>query len=164
MQRKQTVTSLGILLAFPLFRAQLIFKGQIREIAVAFVGGRAPPTYSDWTVEVAVRGSRWELYFGEASPSGLALGYKDANSHDSVRRGPLLDTAKDGSQDSMRAHVVGGASGRLGAGRTGKGGVCACVHPRTNESVCFHFVVETGRRNSKKKKNSKKNTDIKMQI
>lgn len=36
---------------------------------MAFVGGRAPPTYSDWTTGLGVRGSRWELYFGEASPS-----------------------------------------------------------------------------------------------
>lgn len=48
---------------------------------MAFVGGRAPPTYSDWTTELGVRRSRWELYFGEASPSRTGLGPSDYNSH-----------------------------------------------------------------------------------
>lgn len=52
------------------------------EIAVAFVGGRAPPTYSDWTTALGVRGFRWELYFGEASPSRTGLGERDYSSHD----------------------------------------------------------------------------------
>lgn len=49
---------------------------------MAFVGGRAPPTYSDWTMGLGVRGSRWELYFGEASPSRTGLGDWDYSSHD----------------------------------------------------------------------------------
>lgn len=70
------------------FRAQLIFlTGRYGEIAVAFVGGRAPPTYSDWTTGLGVRGSRWELYFGEASPSPTRLGGRDYNSHDAPGAG-----------------------------------------------------------------------------
>lgn len=53
---------------------------------MAFVGGRAPPTYSDWTTGLGVRGSRWELYFGEASPSRTGLGGRDYNSHDAPAR------------------------------------------------------------------------------
>lgn len=49
---------------------------------MAFVGGRAPPTYSDWTTGLGVRRSRWELYFGEASPSRNGLGAGDYISHD----------------------------------------------------------------------------------
>lgn len=56
---------------------------------MAFVGGRAPPTYSDWTTGLGVRRSRWELYFGEASPSRAGLGPVDYNSHDA----PLLTGA-----------------------------------------------------------------------
>lgn len=56
---------------------------------MAFVGGRAPPTYSDWTTGLGVRRSRWELYFGEASPSQTGLGPRDYNSHDA----PVLNGA-----------------------------------------------------------------------
>lgn len=52
---------------------------------MAFVGGRAPPIYSDWTTGLGVRGSRWELYFDEASPSRKLLGAADYNSHDAPR-------------------------------------------------------------------------------
>lgn len=51
---------------------------------MAFVGGRAPPTYSDWTTGLGVRRSRWELYFGEASPSRTGLGGRDYSSHDAL--------------------------------------------------------------------------------
>ena len=53
---------------------------------MAFVGGRAPPIYSDWTTGLGVRGSRWELYFDEASPSRALLGGRDYDSHDAPRR------------------------------------------------------------------------------
>ncbi|KAI9539790.1 hypothetical protein NQZ68_001722 [Dissostichus eleginoides] len=62
-------------------------KHTVTSIAVAFVGGRAPPIYSDWTTGLGVRGSRWELYFDEASPSRARLGCRDYNSHNaSVRQ------------------------------------------------------------------------------
>lgn len=63
------------------------FEGTIRgEKAVAFVGGRAPPTYSDWSTGLGVRGSRWELYFAEASPSPASSGGWDYSSRDAPRR------------------------------------------------------------------------------
>lgn len=74
VHRKQVVTGVSVFSVFPFITRTIdFFRGRYRAIAVAFVGGRAPPTYSDWTTGFGVRGSRWELYFGEASPSRQGL-------------------------------------------------------------------------------------------
>lgn len=74
---------------------------------MAFVGGRAPPTYSDWTTGLGGRGSRWELYFGEASPSRAQLGGRDYNSHDAPARRSCWRR-----RDGVGSHVGVRARGR----------------------------------------------------
>ena len=101
-------------------------RGRYGEIAVALVGGRAPPTYSDWTTGLGVRGSRWELYFGEASPSRTRLGGGDYESHDA----PARRSGRVGSHVGVRARArgKGGDFCAVGGWANGKGRrVCVCV-------------------------------------